>query len=194
MGSNRHLILVMTLAGFGCASSAHAGMVACSQDSTRCGLRSESHSSTLELDSLHSVGRLNLLEGVRQYSGGISSGATAPRDSDERVIEIPPPPGSLQLVLSAMLSAGAWQLTRSAKHASFNAPDWYHTGGPYQIGHATPYDLAGATLDLCPFFVPVTLETGRSRDLAVYPPGSASHFLNFLIRSVGMRAPPAATR
>lgn len=58
-----------------------------------------------------------------------------------RVLEVPEAPGSLQLVLSALISAGAWQLTRSAKHLHFTAPDWYHTGGARQVGHATPLEL-----------------------------------------------------
>lgn len=61
---------------------------------------------------------------------------------DRVVLELPSGPGSLGLCLSALLSLGGWQLGRSAKqlHLS-NLPDWYHSGGPQQIGHAVPYDF-----------------------------------------------------
>jgi len=57
-------------------------------------------------------------------------------------VELPGLPGSASLLLSALLSAGAWQLGRSAKDIHLaDLPDWYHTGGPVQVGHATPFDF-----------------------------------------------------
>lgn len=55
---------------------------------------------------------------------------------------IPPLPSSAGLYLSAMLSVGAWQLVRSTRSWQFgDLPDWYHAGGPLQIGHSVPVDL-----------------------------------------------------
>jgi len=60
------------------------------------------------------------------------------------VRELPPPPGGATLVLSGLLTAGAWQLLRSARQWHFGAlPEWYHDACPDQIGHAVraPYSL-----------------------------------------------------
>jgi hypothetical protein len=52
-----------------------------------------------------------------------------------------PQHGSLSLALSALAGAGAWAAGRSIrKQASRSAPDWYHDGGPQQVGRATPLD------------------------------------------------------
>ncbi len=76
------------------------------------------------------------------------------------VIELPPAPSSAGLFLSAMLSVGAWQLVCSSRDLNLSAlPDWYHTGGPVQIGHATPFDLNFNALALCTFTQPETERT-----------------------------------
>ena len=68
------------------------------------------------------------------------------------VRELPPLPGSAQLFLSAMLSMGAWQAFRSTRNWHWAAlPDWYHSGGPIQIGHAVPFDLNFNAPPLCAF-------------------------------------------
>lgn len=55
---------------------------------------------------------------------------------------LPAVPDSAVLCLSAFASLGVWQLGRSVRklHLSFT-PEWYHDGGPTQVGHATPLDL-----------------------------------------------------
>lgn len=55
----------------------------------------------------------------------------------------PPVPGSMALVLSALGSLGAYQGLRAAKRLPLGglAPDWYHSDGPQQIGHATALDV-----------------------------------------------------
>lgn len=72
--------------------------------------------------------------------------------------DLPPAPSSMALVLSALASLGAYQGVRSLKrlHLSFT-PDWYHTGGPLQVGHATPLQLEfdHAALAICTFDEPV---------------------------------------
>ncbi|MCP4248338.1 MAG: hypothetical protein GY778_14925 [bacterium] len=74
---------------------------------------------------------------------------------DEEVRELPALPGSARLFLSAMLSVGGWHLVRSARHIHLGAmPEWYHTGGPDQIGHAVPFDLDFSASPLCCFVQP----------------------------------------
>lgn len=80
--------------------------------------------------------------------------ATGP--SSPQVKALPPGPSSLALVLSALLSAGAWHLGRSARHLHLSdVPEWYHTACPAQIGHTVPFDFHFTTLPLCCFDQPV---------------------------------------
>jgi len=68
------------------------------------------------------------------------------------VRQLPPLPGSARLFLSAMLSIGAWHLGRSVRHIHLGAlPEWYHTAGPAQIGHAVPFDFDFSAPPLCCF-------------------------------------------
>ena len=70
--------------------------------------------------------------------------------------ENPSAPSSLTLVLSGVLSLGAFQGVRSIKKLHLAAlPEWYHTGGPAQVGHATPFDLQFDALPECAFQQPV---------------------------------------
>ncbi len=72
------------------------------------------------------------------------------------VRDLPAVPGSAQLFLSAMLSVGAWHLVRSAKHLHLaDLPEWYHPGGPAQVGHVVPFDLDFSALPVCCFEQPV---------------------------------------
>lgn len=71
--------------------------------------------------------------------------------------ELSTTPSSMALVLSALATLGAYQGVRSFKRLHLNfTPDWYHTGGPAQIGHATPFSLEFSTLPICVFDEPVT--------------------------------------
>jgi len=71
--------------------------------------------------------------------------------------ELPASPGSAALFLSAIISAGAWHLVRSARQINLGyVPDWYHTGGPVQIARAVPLDLDFGTVPLCVFAQPVS--------------------------------------
>ena len=104
------------------------------------------------------------------------------------VIELPPAPSSAGLFLSAMLSVGAWQLVRSSRDLNFSAlPEWYHTGGPVQIGHATPFDLDFSTLVLCCFERP---ETGCSFHYVPRRDFGTRHVEQFISCSADPRGPP----
>ena len=79
-----------------------------------------------------------------------------PTPGDASLQELPPAPSSMALVLSALASLGAYQGVRSFKRMHLNfTPDWYHTGGPAQIGHATPFNLDFGALPVCIFDQPV---------------------------------------
>jgi hypothetical protein len=60
----------------------------------------------------------------------------------DTVAQLPPGPSSLTLSLGALGFAGVFQLGRSARKLHAGAlPHWYHTGGPLQVGRATPISL-----------------------------------------------------
>jgi hypothetical protein len=81
------------------------------------------------------------LTGASQNMTGVLN-ETAAQDEVGATLELPPLPGSASLFLSALVSMGAWHLVRSVKHVRLESlPEWYHAGGPSQIGHAVPFDL-----------------------------------------------------
>lgn len=66
------------------------------------------------------------------------------------VTSIPPAPDSASLFLFAMGTVGAWQVTRTLRKVQISAvPDWVHTAGPSQIGHATVLDVDVDVIPLC---------------------------------------------
>jgi hypothetical protein len=76
--------------------------------------------------------------------------------STTHTLNLPGTPGSATLFLSAILSVGALRVMRSAKDLHISAlPEWYHTGGPTQIGHAVPFDLDFGACVPCSFEQPV---------------------------------------
>ncbi len=82
-------------------------------------------------------------------------GDEAASHSSAEVREFPPLPSSAALYLSALLSAGAWHLGRSAKNLHLSdLPDWYHTGAPSQIGHVVAFDRDFTAPPLCCFEQP----------------------------------------
>lgn len=109
--------------------------------------------------------------------------------------QLPPAPDSSALFLCALGSLGTWQLGRSARKWNFEAvPDWYHTGGPTQIGHATPLDINSFTLERCALAAPVRVDElsapVRREEYDDHRPRSDQ------FRSIqeGPRAPPARRR
>ncbi len=68
-------------------------------------------------------------------------------------------PGSLNLCLSALIGLGLCSSTHFIKKLSFSfVPEWYHNGGPFQIGHShavTPESLCSSPA-YC-FFQPVCM-------------------------------------
>lgn len=120
-----------------------------------------------------------------------ASGDARPLPDDRIVVELPPLPGSADLFLSAVLTVGAWQVVRSVRHLNLaGLPDWYHTGGPDQIGHAVAFDFDLATPAACPYAEPTS---PRPASLFPTPPvrlpndSSTAH-----LRPSAPRAPPVA--
>ena len=69
--------------------------------------------------------------------------------------QLPRTPGSAALLVSALVSVGAWQLARSAKNLHLaNLPEWYHSGAPDQIGHAVAFDFDLPAPPRCTFDQP----------------------------------------
>jgi hypothetical protein len=59
-------------------------------------------------------------------------------------------PGSLNLCLSALIGLGLCSSAHFVRKLSFSfAPEWYHNGGPFQIGHS----YAISPESLCPIAV-----------------------------------------
>ncbi len=97
-------------------------------------------------------------------------------DAGGEVRDLPPLPGSATLFLAAMVSMGGWHLVRSARDLHWGAlPEWYHTGGPIQIGHAVPLDLDFHSVPPCWF------------ESAAEGGGDDRAFLNRLSRGDGPR-------
>jgi len=69
---------------------------------------------------------------------------STPPEPGRKTIVLPPGPSSITLFLTAFGSLGAWQFVRSARNARFRLgplPEWYHTGGPIQVGGAAAFDF-----------------------------------------------------
>jgi len=88
----------------------------------------------------------------------------AQETSGPELREVPPAPSSAALALCALLSLGAYEGGRSLRrlHAFAVVPEWYHTDGPQQIGHATPFELGAAALPICVFEEPSDLRPNHS--------------------------------
>jgi len=115
----------------------------------------------------------------------VESGATG----SQQIRSLPPAPGSASLFLSAVIMVGGWHLARSSKDLHLGAmPEWYHTGGPNQIGSATPLDLQFAPVAACCFERPtVAIPVIRFRYLSLdYPHPVVREYLS----PANPRSPP----
>ena len=87
-----------------------------------------------------------------------------PASQTEHVITLPPGPDSVLLAASGLLSLGAIQLGRNVRKLHFGLmPEWYHDGGPTQVGHATAWDLgfSHSAMPVCCFELPITAGSER---------------------------------
>ena len=158
-------VFALMLLLIGAAGSALGGIVS-SDSAPAAAPQSQSIPSTAHQSFIGSsfIDLNALLSGSPQDTWGLSESATplpkpaaAPSKAEQTTLrELPPAPSSMSLVLSALATLGAYQGARSVKRIHLNfSPEWYHTGGPAQIGHATPYDLDCSALPVCRFEAPV---------------------------------------
>lgn len=111
------------------------------------------------------------------------------RTDEPELRELPPPPESAALFLSALLSVGAWHLARSARHLDLShLPDWYHTAGPAQIGHAVVFDMDVSVAA----FVPSAHSTPKPYpNVRILQPASVAWYTQWFAPVVAPRGPPA---
>ena len=79
---------------------------------------------------------------------------STPTESEVKPIVLPSGPSSITLFFTAIGGLGVWQLGRSARNGRFHfghMPEWYHTGGPTQVGHVVALDLQDQTPIFCCF-------------------------------------------
>ena len=114
--------------------------------------------------SAEAAGQLlsNVFDGQQEYWPVVTSAAAAQTpDATAPVLTLPPGPDSATLFLLALSGVGVWQLGRTTRRLNVGfVPEWYHTGGPTQIGHATPLDLdfASAAMPICDLDGLLTIE------------------------------------
>lgn len=81
---------------------------------------------------------------------GVDAGRTSEETATPALHRIPESPSSLWLGLTALASFGLYHASQSIRRAHVPLmAEWYHTGGPEQIGHATPLDLDTRDLPAC---------------------------------------------
>jgi len=88
---------------------------------------------------------------------GLGAAASVQANPEASADQLPPEPASLSLVLAGLGSLGAWQLGRAARTLHFGqVPEWFHTGGPVQIGHTFAANPdCSAVFEICAFDQPV---------------------------------------
>jgi hypothetical protein len=102
------------------------------------------------------MGRLN--SGPCSNSSGPLSLPAGASSSETAVRMLPELPGSANLFMSALLSAGAWHMVRRAGQLHLaHLPAWYHPDAPQQIGHSVAFEpsLGFELLAVCAFEAPL---------------------------------------
>lgn len=95
-----------------------------------------------------SVSLAGLTSGLLSPQSNLSDPSHSDAASETaNVVQLPPPPSSSTLTLSGLLTLGAMQASRSARHSHLarflhigHLPDWYDTEAG-QIGHSIPFDF-----------------------------------------------------
>ncbi len=114
-------------------------------------------------------------------------------DASANVLQVPPPPSSGSLLLSALASVGAVHLARSARHLHLTKlPHWYHSGCPGQIGHAVALDMQFAPVAICRADRPIEPEPPAVHRL--YRERRSRIIPQTILLPQAPRGPPAVTR
>lgn len=105
---------------------------------------------SMSLDS--DTGLLPVWRGIAQPVGYVSSEPENAAGRQPDRTPAPASPGSGTLALLGLGSLGFWQFGRAAQKLHWGvAPDWYHAGGPSQIGHITPFELDAVPVAVADF-------------------------------------------
>jgi hypothetical protein len=125
------------------------------------------------------------------FHDNLSHDDEQPAPAQNAIQALPGGPSSVSLVLAALSGLGAWRLGRSGLRATLAPlPEWYHDGGPAQIGHAHALDLTFSYDDqpVCVFEAPAAVcGPDFVRVQPVLPPLRAAG----LVRAADPRGPPS---
>ncbi len=165
MFARRAYVPVVALAVLAMAATARADLTTSANQASLSGLPTtntdyapEAHASAQSASELLGGTLLGPGQSLPDFAPATARLAGGP---DPEVLTLPPGPSSGSLLLWALGGFGVWHVGRSARHLQLGAvPEWYHTGGPLQVAHATPLDLDFrlAALPLCIFEPPVTMD------------------------------------
>ncbi len=140
------------------------------------------------LDELNWVLRQDIAPSVVTRPIPAELPATKGECAKDAVQQVPPAPSSLALSLSALAGIGVIRAGRSLRKFHLGPlPDWYHTGAPLQIGHATVFDLAMTALPVRLFDRP-TIDPECSH-FSFVPRVLGRALSGFLVR-IAPRGPP----
>ena len=93
---------------------------------------------------------LNAALGITLTPPAIDS--SMPTEPEAKPTVLPADMSSVTMFLMGISSLGAWQFVRSAKNTKFHLghmPEWYHTGGPIQVGGVAAFDFDYYTPTFC---------------------------------------------
>ena len=145
MRIHKSIMLFGVIAAIGCPTAARADLTA----------NREGAVGVQQVDAFHSLEQ-TVLSRLTPWSSSeaLDRGVSTTTRTNRNVVMVPPGPSSVSLFLSALAGVGAWQLGRNAHKLHLGAlPEWYHAGGPSQIGSSTPFDLSFSltALPICGF-------------------------------------------
>ena len=151
---NGRRIISAVICGLIVTVNVHADMVSVSQqDTVRRELLSVYNRAETQYSNLSNQSNFFQVAVLDSLSAGFLSQANADVEQTTEIQHLQSftnGPGSLNLCLSALLGLGLFSSAHFVKKLSFSfVPEWYHNGGPFQIGHS--YALTPDSL--CP--VPV---------------------------------------
>jgi len=104
---------------------------------------------------------MDMAFGVGAVRPGMDFSTSIPPEPGPKTIVLPADMSSLTMFLTGIGSLGAWQFVRSARGGKFHfghcqMPEWYHTGGPLQVGHAVAINPHLQPQALCVLETPIS--------------------------------------
>ena len=147
-------IILAVICGLIVTSVVHADMVSVAQQNAeRKQSLSIQHSDQIQISDLSSSFLFSHVADLDSWPAGLLSqtNTNVEQSSDiQQLQSFTNGPGSLNLCLSALIGLGLCSSAHFVKKLSFSfVPEWYHNGGPFQIGHS----YAISPESLCPISV-----------------------------------------